>query len=275
MKFNKSWLTKHTGLLLFCLAFCCPSSGQDIDPSLIAAEKTRSSGNQSNRVVASWGKSLPAGEKLALELLGNYEIVADGEFFRLPKSSSEELRALKREIVRVGFRIQNLHKGRVPETIDIDLYNDMLIVPSEGISRYMKRWRVMEKLWAELEPVLQKREALVRSLEAGDVDWQEYEIETDRLDAIIGDAIDGEGLQDWAIARPTHGRTFYDLGGAIRPNKRYLLGLNRMPQGTNAYGLSAFGGSSRIYWGEMRDYVLSAPSLANNQPGAVEDPRTD
>ena len=134
-------LSKHGALLLFCLAFSCPSPGQDIDPDLITAEELRSARNQNITLGVPWGKFLPAPETLASDLLEDYELVADGEFYGLPESSPEELRTLKRETVLVRFRIHKLYKGTEPEAIDIELDNDMLIVPGEGISRGGKNTR--------------------------------------------------------------------------------------------------------------------------------------
>ena len=251
-------LSKHGALLLFCLAFSCPSPGQDIDPDLITAEELRSARNQNITLGVPWGKFLPAPETLASDLLEDYELVADGEFNGLPESSPEELRILKRETVLVQFRIHKLYKGTEPEAIDIELDNDMLIVPGEGISRGGKRRRILDEVVADVGPELEQSQALVWSLEAGEIDRQEYKREKDRLDAIVAERIGREDLVDRAVIGPTHGKTFYHHEGAIRPNEKYLLGLNRTPHRTNVYGLHEFGNSSRIYWGEMRDYVLSA-----------------
>ena len=251
--------SKHGTLLLSCLAFSCPSLGQDIDPSLITAEEIRSARNQNITLGVPWGKYLPAPEELASDLLENCELVADGEFYALPESSPEELTALKRGHTLVRFRIHRLYKGVAPDAIAIQLENDMLIIPGEEISRYEKRRRILEEVLADVEPLLEQTDALLRSLEAGEVDRQAFTKETERLNAIISERIGREGVVDWAlIGGPSHGKTFYDLGGAIRPNERYLLGLNTISHENNAYGLSAFGSLSWIYWGEMRDYVLSA-----------------
>ena len=262
MKFDRLRFCRHGALLLSCLAFSCPSLGQDIDPSLITAEETRSSGKKI--IVVPWGKCLPAPEELASHLFENCELVADGEFYALPESSPEELTALKRGHTLVRFRIHRLYKGVAPDAIAIQLENDMLIIPGEEISRYEKRRRILEEALADVEPVLEQTDALLRSLEAGEVDRQAFTKETERLNAIISERIGREGVVDWAlIGGPSHGKTFYDLGGAIRPNERYLLGLNTISHENNAYGLSAFGRLSWIYWGETREYVLAASSLVN------------
>ena len=255
MKFDGLRFCRHGALLLSCLAFSCPSLGQDIDPSLIPAEETLSSGKKI--IVAPWG-TLPAPKILASRLFKCCELVADGEFYALPESSPEELTALKRGHTRVRFRIHRLYKGVAADAIDILLENDMLIIPGEEISRYESRRQILEEVVADLGPVLDQSDALLRSLEAGDVDRQTYTREKEELNAIISKRIGREGLVDWAVLRPTHGKTFYDHGGAIRPNERYLLGLNKISHENSAYGLGAYSSLSRIYWGEMRDLIVPA-----------------
>ena len=185
MKFDRLRFCRHGALLLSCLAFSCPSLGQDIDPSLIAAEGTLSSGKK--YIVAPWGKSLPSPEILASRLFKCCELVADGEFYALPESSPEELTALKRGHTLVRFRIHRLYKGMAPDAIDILLENDMLIIPGEEISRYERRRQILEEVLADLGPVLEQSDALLRSLEAGEVDRQTYSRETEELNAIISD----------------------------------------------------------------------------------------
>ncbi len=229
---------------LCSLMLCGPSPGQDRDA--VAVPEARQG-------------PIPARER-ATWLLEDYELVADGEFYSFPEASPEELRALEPEDMLIRFRIHRLYKGVAPESIEIELTNDMLVFPGEDISRYAMRWRILEDRWKELAPIREQRDALERSIEAGEIDREAYEVERDRLLALSQQRRDRDGLTSGRGVFPIHAQTIYDLGGAIRPNERYLIGVDRTLDRIHVYRLEDFhrDKSEGIYWGEMRDDVVTA-----------------
>jgi hypothetical protein len=60
------------------------------------------------------------------------------------------------------------------------------------------------------------------------------------------------------------GRTFYDLGGAIAPNTKFLIGVNRSLEHVNIYALEEVPKTAvNIFWGEvLEDVSRSLDSVA-------------
>ena len=192
----------------------------------------------------------------ASNLLEDFELVADGEFFGLPDASGDDLSALNPENVLVRFRILDLYQGSAPDFVEIELISDMLIFPGEDVSRFTKRQQVLDAQIAERQAVGEQVAILERTFEAGEIVLLEYENETARL-AVLED----QQIREF-LATSTrqiglvHGNTFHDLGGVIRPNERYLIGANRILDRTNVYRLDEH--TTPIFRGEMRDDLIAA-----------------
>ena len=261
MKFFQRSLTgvRCGALLLFCSFFSNPSAGQDIPTPL-----DYDAGSPLMR--------LHSGETLAEFLLEYYEVVADGEFFAVADPSPEDVRSLKRQSVRVKFRVRELYKGTVTDPVDVELVNDMLVLPGENVARYVKRRQILDQRRLDLKPVWKQKEDLEHSYRTGEMDRRTYEAERDRLSALVAQRIRRDGLADGHIrVGAIHGETFYDVGGAIRPGQKYLIGVNRKPDSKDVYVLEEDPNMNNIYWGEMRDYVLPAlGELARTGPAGDE-----
>lgn len=246
MNLTKKWISagRITACWFFTPILCGPTLGQDRD-SVAVSEVTH--------------RPIPA-QARASYLLGDYELVADGEFYSFPAASPEELRALQPEDALLRFRIHRLYKGAAPESIEIEFVNDMLVFPGEDVSRYAMRRRILDERYKDLEPLREQRDALERSFEAGEIDRLAYEVERDRLLALSQRRRDKDGLASRRMVYVLHAQTFYDLGGAIRPNERYLIGVDRTLDRIHVYRLEDFHHekSQGIYWGEMREDVAAA-----------------
>ncbi len=244
MNLAKRWISagRITACWFFTPILCGPTLGQDRD-SVAVSEVTH--------------RPIPA-QARASYLLGDYELVADGEFYSFPAASPEELRALQPEDALLRFRIHRLYKGAAPESIEIEFVNDMLVFPGEDVSRYAMRWQILKA--KDLEPFEKQLDALERSLEAGEIDRLAYELERERLYTQIQQRFDRDGLASTRMISVLHAQTFYDLGGAIRPNERYLIGADRTLDRIHVYRLEDFHHekSQGIYWGEMREDVAAA-----------------
>lgn len=215
---------------------------------------------------ATLGISSPSG--YASNLLGYFELVADGEFYALPESTPEELRALKPEEVVVKFRIHTLYKGPAADSIDIRMHMDMLAFPGEGISRYAKRQQIIAKQDQDLEPVWQQYKALESSYKAGEIDESEFWAEAAKHMKFMREREERDGLsggrRDYLVM---DAMTFYDKGGVIRAGENYLIGVNPFQKGAKVYLLTEFSGSS-ICWGEMREHILPGfDQLRRSPPG--------
>ena len=230
------------------------SSGQDRDSDGIKEEDLPALSAQKIAVPPS--QIILSARTRASNLLKNYELVADGEFYALPDASSDELSALNPENVLVRFRILDLYRGSAPNFVEIELINDMLIFPGGDVSRHTKRQQVRDAQFSELQAIREQLAVLERAFEAGEIALLEYENETARL-AVLEEQLVRERL---ATSRRqflvVHGKTFYDRGGAIRPNQRYLIGVNRIPHRAHVYRLDE--DTINIFWGEMRDDLVAA-----------------
>ena len=228
--------------------------GQDIGPEKITDEDIRATGDW--EVGVPLENYLPHPRNLAVSFLRDYELVADGEFFDIT-ATPQELRALKHEDAVIRFRIHQLFKGIAKDSVDIQLTRDMLVFPGEDTSRYLKREQILDLRAKDLKPIREQLDALLESFEAGVIDRAEYEGESSRLENMVIERIERDGLASGHVFYfVSHGTTFYECEGAIRPGQRYLIGVNRIPDAGNVYTLDAVFSNSRIHWGEMRDYIL-------------------
>lgn len=203
---------------------------------------------------------------IAESLLRDYDLVADGVFL-IPVATPNELRALKPKDVVIRFRFRKRYKGEASESVKIRLNSNMLEFPGEGISRHIKREQILDKQREYLKPFQEELDSLQASLETGAIDRAQYEAERDRLRQLIRDRKKKDGLaggREFYIV--FHGQTFFDRQGAIRADQRYLIGVNKVQDRSRTYKLDAVYSGSTIYWGEMRDNVLSALETLNANP---------
>ena len=206
----------------------------------------------------------------AMDLFDHFELVADGEFYAIPASTPEELRALEWGEVVVKFRIRKLYKGAAADSIGIQMDMDMLVYPGTSMSRYAKRQQIIAEQDEDLKPIWEEYEAAESAYEAGEIQESEYL----RVLGKYSELSRARKRRDGLIGRRrfrgvVHGRTFFDKGGAIRAGEKYLIGVNSIQGSADGYLLTQFG-KSRIYWGEMRKHVLSAPKLDNTKEPMIK-----
>lgn len=214
-------------------------------------------GQEISAMRSHWGEDVSLPRNYAMDLFDHFELVADGEFYALPASTPEELRALKYEKLRVKFRIDKIYKaeGHPTDSIDIQLVSDMLAYPGESISRYAKRQQIMAKQAEDLKTVWEQYKAAEASYEAGEIEESEYFRVLGKYSELRQARRGRDGLSGRRRYVVFDAQTIYDKGGAIRAGEIYLIGVNRIENDTNVYLLQEIG-RSRIYWGEMRDHIL-------------------
>ena len=224
-----------SALWALCLVVCGPAAGQEI------------------------GDPCPRSPvEIVSELFRRYEIVADGEFYSFPEYSETELRALKREDAVIRFRIHKWYKGPAQDSFDVRLPNEMLVFPGENVSRFEKKHQVLDKQDEDVGLLLQEYDVLQASYEAGEIDEAAHRAREREISNLIRQRIDRDGLADLAriYVDTDHSKTFYDLGGVIRPGERYLIAFDDNPDGSGGSVLDPFYKFGRLYWGEMRAHVL-------------------
>jgi len=189
-------------------------------------------------------------------LLDRFEMVADGEFYAFPKSTTEELRALKEEDVTVKFRIHTLYKGRPGESIDVRMRIAMLNYPGTDISRHVRKKEIIAKQDEDLKLERQRSKELYSSYKAGEIEESEFWDEYGQVMGVMEERRAQDGLigpaREYVVMDAT---TFFSLGGVIREGEKYLLGVNRIKPGASTYLLTEFE-SSEVYWGELRQHIL-------------------
>lgn len=217
----------------------------------------------------------PAGAARAL--IEHYEVVVDGEFFDLPKTSEKIPESLNPREELVGFRVREVYKGSLPDSIKVELNTDMLLVPGEGRSRYAKRQQLLHALSTEEARFRDRLDALQDSFDEGRMSQQLFESERDRLEALRMEKF----RPYWEVSYETvfliHGETFYDRGGYIKEDEGYLVGIDSIPGSTGMYRLAKPSSPSILYvdhsiyvsaalppLGPTDIYRLSRPSLFPN-----------
>lgn len=202
---------------------------------------------------------LPGPVSVASGMLRDCELVADGEFYAFPEYSPEELRALVMEDVTIRFRVHKLYKGPERDSIDVRLTNDMLEFPGEGISRFVKRERIVKKRWKDMEPLFEQMRAALSAYEAGTMSEEDLKAKGDEIAYLMEEREKMDGLVDDTLRYLIvhHARTFYENGGAIGPNGNYLVCLDQLPEEKGLYILEEMPDRPNISWGERRDYILS------------------
>ncbi len=142
----------------------------------------------------------------------------------------------------------------------------MLRYPGEEISRYGKRLEFWQQYAAWLEQFDRQMADLREAQQNGFITAQEFR-QREAESFAIQEAVDAEaGDIPSRFVGVLHGETFHDLGGAIKPDEQYLLGLDRPREDESVFVLAEESPMSRnIYWGQMRDEVARILDQAERQ----------
>jgi len=245
---------------ILCSAFCLiipdPSFGQDRDPNAIREEDLRELWDQ-KIAVTHW---LPSPSTIAKQMLENYEFVAVGEFLDFPAEAADDAAFLEPRDVIVRFNPHTVYKGDTApgSMVDVQLNSDMLSFPREpAVSRYTKRRQVRLEQARQLKELDQQLTRLAEDLENKRIAQQTFRDEQTALLARREELIARSLATGTRRVAVIDGESFYDLGGVIRPDTRYLVGLNRTGENIPTYLLEEFATStSNIVWGETFDEVV-------------------
>ena len=191
-------------------------------------------------------------------LLKKYEFVVFGKFVGFPEDAAGDLSMDGPKVVVMPFAVSRVFKMSLPlGTIQIQLNADMLRYPGEEISRYSARHEFWEQYAAWLEQLDRQMTDLREAQQNGFITAQEYQQKEAELLA-IQEAVHAEvGNVPNRFVGVIHGETFYDLGGAIRPDEQYLVGLDWSREDPSIFVLPDVPGDRNIFWGQMRDELAT------------------
>ena len=185
-------------------------------------------------------------------LLEHYEFVVSGEFVGFPEDVAGDLtKSGPREVV-IPFAVSRVYKSYLwLDTIHVQLNADWLRYPGAEISRYSKRLEFRQQHAAWRAQFARQMAELQEAQQNGFITAQEFqEKETELLAihaAVVAEAVNIPSRRVVVF----HGETFYDLGGAIKPDEQYLLGLDWSREDPSIFVLSDFA-DRNIFWGQMR-----------------------
>ena len=221
---------------------------------------------------------------LARALPAVFEVVVDGEFFDLPAASGVDPESLNPRDETVGFRVMEVYKGQVPESIEVELNSDLLVFPGEDLSRLAKRQEAIDAADREHQLVSESLDALQASFNAGGMSKRLFDSERERLQGLrdlhrnkyfsYKRRYEGTGMYD-----PTALQSFFDMGFAIREHERYLIGMEPIPDRTGLYRMMGDHLNPLFFWGEMREDVITAlqspEAFVRATPFGDYDPNND
>ncbi|MGH8422944.1 MAG: hypothetical protein ACRER3_11425 [Pseudomonas fluorescens] len=229
-----------------------PSFSQDIDPKAIREEDLEKY-SQKKIAISNY---IPSASRRANTLLEGYELVALGEFTTSPEPDEGPLAP---RLVIATFRVDELFKGpKESREVSVELMSDMLAFRSENVSRYAKRKQLWKDMGAQEQSIKRERAALDESLRTGAIAQQEYDKKRDDLDQKEQNRVDTAVKLFSRRVAVIDGRSFYDLGGAIQPKEKYLLGLNRSQDRMDVFPLEEIPVNGNIYWSDTRDEIVAA-----------------
>ncbi len=218
------------------------SSGQTRDPNA----STEGAALYSDEVVI---------DLAAQALLANYDVVALGRFSEFPASENP----LHPEQVTVAFEPVRVFKGQVAEglAVQVELISDMLVFPGRDQSRYVVRQQMFEEWAAEREELERQEATLSQEYQSGMVALEEYERSLARLRVREEQWLEASAvfLTGRRVGR-SHGRTFYEVGGVIRPDRYYVVGMDMSAHDVNTLTLRDTRRS--VFWGEWGEDLIPA-----------------
>lgn len=192
-------------------------------------------------------------------LLDAYDLVAIGEFIDLPEDAAADLSPDALKEVVVEFRLHHVYQGYVSgDPISVTLPADMLRYPGENVSRYVKARDTLLRKAESLLSMEQELAALREALRIGSVTTDEFRRQENELSGSLeGLAADIAGTRNRMIA-VIHGASFYDLGGALKQDEPYLLGLDRSGENADVFVLVESPHIQNVFWGQTRRDVVTA-----------------
>jgi hypothetical protein len=194
-------------------------------------------------------------EKSDIVILGSFESITDYSFDAPP---------LKNKKVSAHFRIKSVFKGDAileGTELELGMDSDMLVTPGGDDSRYSERRSVYTNLRDRFIALDAQRIENLESFQNGNLSEQEFDSINDRLVDEIDSILPQMSQDELTVGslRVIDGDSFYDLGGAIKPDEDYLLYLTRYPNGDIA--LDPVMANSIIIWGDNlpghREYLES------------------
>ena len=186
------------------------------------------------------------------------DLIAVGEFVSVcdPGFGKSPLR--DRRLVTAKFKIEELFKdtsgsSEVGTIVDIQVEGDMLIYPGERITRYQKRKELRQEINDRKHAIRKRLEDIENGrdpVESAGVSYDEQELRTE-----LAELVDRSLNTPPSMLAVFHQPSFYEVGGMIEPNVKYVVALWLEDDGSF---LLAESYDRDIFWGEEAQQMAEA-----------------
>lgn len=183
------------------------------------------------------------------------DLIAVGEFVSVCDAEFNKplLRNFRR--VRAKFKLEEVFKGRhdIGDTVDVSVKADMLVYPGERVTRYEKRREVRRKLNNRRDAVVEMLEGIgaARHTQAQGVATNRERDLQDELADINRTLLSVPPSMLAVLDQPS----FYEVGGMIEPNVKYVIALWLEDDGSFQLAESY---DRDIFWGEEAEQMAQA-----------------
>ncbi|MYA18415.1 MAG: hypothetical protein F4Z28_17425 [Gammaproteobacteria bacterium] len=197
-------------------------------------------------------------EEWAKMSMENADLIALGEFVSVCDDEFEKPPLRNFRLVTARFEIEELFKAtneshKVGTTVDVQIVGDMLIYPGEKITRYQKREEQREAISDRKDAIRKRLDDIENGrqlLDSAGITDDEHE-----LRAELADLIDRSLNTPPNILAVLDQPSFYDVGGMIEPDVKYVIALWLEDDGsyllTESYDRD-------IFWGEEAEQMADA-----------------
>ena len=186
------------------------------------------------------------------------DLIAVGEFVSVcdPGFGKSPLRDFR--LVTAKFKLEELFKdtsgsSEVGTIVDIQVMGDMLIYPGERITRHQKRKELRQEISDRKHAIRKRLEDIENGwdpVESAGVGYDEQELRTE-----LAELVDRSLNTPPSMLAVLHQQSFYEVGGMIEPNVKYVVALSLKEDGSFLLGQSYDGD---IFWGEEAEQMAEA-----------------
>ena len=186
------------------------------------------------------------------------DLIAVGKFVSVcdPGFGKSPLRDFR--VMTAKFKIEELFKdtrgsSEVGTVVDVQVEGDMLIYPGERITRYQKRKERRQEIDGLIEAVEKRLDDIENGwdlVESAGVRYDEQELRTE-LAELIHESLNTPP----SMLAVFHQPSFYEVGGMIEPNVKYVVALWLEDDGSF---LLAESYDRDIFWGEEAEQMAEA-----------------
>ena len=186
------------------------------------------------------------------------DLIAVGEFVSVcdPGFAKSPLRDFR--LVTAKFQIEELFKdtrgpSEIGAIVDVQVVGDILVYPGERITRHQKRMERRQEISDRMDVVRKRLDDIAngrRSIESAGVGYDEQELRSELAD-LVSESLNTPPSISAVLDQPS----FYEVGGMIEPNVKYVVALWLEDDGSF---LLAESYDRDIFWGEEAEQMAEA-----------------